>query len=284
MLPFISRWGRAVQHSHREHSGCGKAGGGVFQDEKCKDPTSATPIKSLDGALRFCPISLPRLVTMLFYRIKVFKFPCSPSFSDLFPSSRCSRLSSQRGHSTSRPTTVSRLETGLTSWPKLASATASAWAPTILQPTSTATGSAANSQQMLLPVARLALGMSRCWNPLVCFLYVCLRSLILLRASVFSGLPANIQLDVDGDRETERIYSLFSTYMTKLIKMQGQALKIMHQHPSSILHVDIHAFPVGLFPPQRPVAVSLYTMGQNRRSTLVFWSMTHRRPTKPWSW
>uniref|UniRef100_A0A667YVM8 RAS p21 protein activator 3 n=1 Tax=Myripristis murdjan TaxID=586833 RepID=A0A667YVM8_9TELE len=34
------------------------------------------------------------------------------------------------------------------------------------------------------------------------------------------GLPANIQLDVDGDRETERIYSLFSTYMTKLVKMQ----------------------------------------------------------------
>lgn len=36
-----------------------------------------------------------------------------------------------------------------------------------------------------------------------------------------SGLPANIQLDVDGDRETERIYSLFSTYMPKVIKMQG---------------------------------------------------------------
>lgn len=35
-----------------------------------------------------------------------------------------------------------------------------------------------------------------------------------------AGLPANIQLDVDGDRETERIYSLFTTYMTKLIKMQ----------------------------------------------------------------
>ncbi|MBN3281839.1 RASA3 protein, partial [Polyodon spathula] len=34
------------------------------------------------------------------------------------------------------------------------------------------------------------------------------------------GLPANIQLDVDGDRETERIYSLFSTYMSKLDKMQ----------------------------------------------------------------
>ncbi len=49
-------------------------------------------------------------------------------------------------------------------------------------------------------------------------------SLILLCVSVFSGLPANIQLDVDGDRETERIYSLFSTYMTKLIKMQGQTL------------------------------------------------------------
>ncbi|XP_013370899.1 PREDICTED: ras GTPase-activating protein 3 isoform X2 [Chinchilla lanigera] len=35
-----------------------------------------------------------------------------------------------------------------------------------------------------------------------------------------SGLPANIQLDIDGDRETERIYSLFSSYMGKLEKMQ----------------------------------------------------------------
>ncbi|XP_051557990.1 ras GTPase-activating protein 3-like isoform X1 [Myxocyprinus asiaticus] len=34
------------------------------------------------------------------------------------------------------------------------------------------------------------------------------------------ALPANIQLDVDGDRETERIYSLYSTYMSKLVKMQ----------------------------------------------------------------
>ncbi|CAB1327410.1 unnamed protein product, partial [Coregonus sp. 'balchen'] len=34
------------------------------------------------------------------------------------------------------------------------------------------------------------------------------------------GLPANIQLNVDGDREAERIYSLFSTYMNKLVNMQ----------------------------------------------------------------
>uniref|UniRef100_A0A670J2U5 RAS p21 protein activator 3 n=1 Tax=Podarcis muralis TaxID=64176 RepID=A0A670J2U5_PODMU len=34
------------------------------------------------------------------------------------------------------------------------------------------------------------------------------------------GLPANIQLDIDGDRETERIYSLFNLYMVKLEKMQ----------------------------------------------------------------
>ncbi|XP_039600599.1 ras GTPase-activating protein 3 isoform X1 [Polypterus senegalus] len=33
------------------------------------------------------------------------------------------------------------------------------------------------------------------------------------------GLPANIQLDIDGDRETERIYSLFNTYISKLEKM-----------------------------------------------------------------
>lgn len=37
---------------------------------------------------------------------------------------------------------------------------------------------------------------------------------------VFRALPDHIQLDVDGDRETERIYSLFSCYMSKLLKMQ----------------------------------------------------------------
>ncbi|KAM4046513.1 ras GTPase-activating protein 3 [Anomaloglossus baeobatrachus] len=34
------------------------------------------------------------------------------------------------------------------------------------------------------------------------------------------GLPANIQLVIDGDRETERIYSLFNIYMSKMEKMQ----------------------------------------------------------------
>ncbi|KAG7463535.1 hypothetical protein MATL_G00177580 [Megalops atlanticus] len=34
------------------------------------------------------------------------------------------------------------------------------------------------------------------------------------------GLPANIQLDIDADRESERIYTLFNTYMPKLVKMQ----------------------------------------------------------------
>lgn len=38
----------------------------------------------------------------------------------------------------------------------------------------------------------------------------------------YRGLPANIQLDIDGDRETERIYSLFNLYMPKLEKMQGE--------------------------------------------------------------
>lgn len=50
------------------------------------------------------------------------------------------------------------------------------------------------------------------------------------------GLPANIQLDVDGDRETERIYSLYSTYMSKLVKMQGE-----RETTHMIRHVGIHA-------------------------------------------
>lgn len=46
-----------------------------------------------------------------------------------------------------------------------------------------------------------------------------------------SGLPANIQLDIDGDRETERIYSLFNSYMSKLEKMQGESA--WHANPCS---------------------------------------------------
>uniref|UniRef100_A0A671PMF6 Ras GTPase-activating protein 3-like n=1 Tax=Sinocyclocheilus anshuiensis TaxID=1608454 RepID=A0A671PMF6_9TELE len=61
------------------------------------------------------------------------------------------------------------------------------------------------------------------------------------------GLPANIQLDVDGDRETERIYSLYSTYMAKLVKMQVRCI--------SVSHLSI----------QRPVAVSLCTTVLSRK-------------------
>lgn len=45
---------------------------------------------------------------------------------------------------------------------------------------------------------------------------------VLISLCLGSGLPANIQLDIDGDRETERIYSLFNSYMSKLEKMQGE--------------------------------------------------------------
>lgn len=48
VLPFTARWGSSVQHSHREHPGCREARGGVFQDEKCKDPTQQPSVKSLE--------------------------------------------------------------------------------------------------------------------------------------------------------------------------------------------------------------------------------------------
>lgn len=35
------------------------------------------------------------------------------------------------------------------------------------------------------------------------------------------GVPADIQIEIDGDRETERIYSLFAINMPKLQKMEG---------------------------------------------------------------
>lgn len=38
-----SRRGRSVQHSYRKHSGCGEAGGRVFQNEECEPPQVHDP-------------------------------------------------------------------------------------------------------------------------------------------------------------------------------------------------------------------------------------------------
>lgn len=54
---LASRWGRSVQHSHRKHPGCGEAGGGVIQDEKCKEPTLQLP-QTLWCVLNICLRSL----------------------------------------------------------------------------------------------------------------------------------------------------------------------------------------------------------------------------------
>lgn len=42
--------------------------------------------------------------------------------------------------------------------------------------------------------------------------------------SCFSTVLANLQLDIDCDRETERIFSLLSSNDTKLQKMEGKCL------------------------------------------------------------
>lgn len=139
VFPSTSRWGSSVQHSHRKHPGCREAGGGVFQNEKCKH-------RNLYEVFEHLAQLYPRAIET------------HASLSVLFPSVRCSRLFSQNGRSTSRLTTVLRHVTGLTSWPKSVSATANAWAPTILQPTSMATGSAASSQQTQPLGVRPALG------------------------------------------------------------------------------------------------------------------------------
>lgn len=114
VFPFTSRWGSSVQHSHREHLGCRKTRGGVFQDEKCKDSTS----QPLWNLLSFWVFG-PKLLQVQY-------IDCSLTSCPFFPSSRCSRLFNQSEPSTSRPTTVLRRATGSTSWPKSASATANA--------------------------------------------------------------------------------------------------------------------------------------------------------------
>ena len=39
------------------------------------------------------------------------------------------------------------------------------------------------------------------------------------------GVPADIQIDIDEDRETERIYSLFTLSLLKLQKMEGKYIR-----------------------------------------------------------
>lgn len=39
--------------------------------------------------------------------------------------------------------------------------------------------------------------------------------------SPFRDVPADTQIEIDGDRETERIYSLFTINMSKLQKLEG---------------------------------------------------------------
>ncbi|XP_069830036.1 ras GTPase-activating protein 2 isoform X2 [Dendropsophus ebraccatus] len=53
------------------------------------------------------------------------------------------------------------------------------------------------------------------------------------------GVPADVVLDIDGDRECEKIYSLFSTNMTKLQKMEEAcATMAVYQGPQE--HSDYH--------------------------------------------
>ena len=50
------------------------------------------------------------------------------------------------------------------------------------------------------------------------------------------GVPADIQIDIDEDRETERIYSLFTLSLLKLQKMEGKyIIKILlYNHDPSL--------------------------------------------------
>lgn len=127
-------------------------------------------------------------------------------------------------------------------------------------------------------------GYGKCSTSIQRYTLFLLSALIHALTSAFSGLPANIQLDIDGDRETERIYSLFSTYMTKLIKMQGRTPArglFQHEHARYCVFSVYVSRSTPCFPLQRPAEVSPCTTAQSRRSTPASSSMTPRRPTRP---
>jgi len=48
--------------------------------------------------------------------------------------------------------------------------------------------------------------------------------------SPFRDVPADTQIEIDGDRETERIYSLFTINMSKLQKLEGTQVVIQKNY------------------------------------------------------
>lgn len=215
VFPFTSRWGSSVQHSHREHPGCRKTRGGVFQDEKCKDSTSQ-PLWNLSSFWVFGP---KLLLQVQYIDCSLTSCPFLPLFQ-MFQVIQPERaLYIQANNCVEARDWIDILtKVSQCNRKRLSTYHPSAYL---------------NGHWLCCKLsADTAPGCTPCTGYVTFFQHVSsimylslfVDSLILPYASVFSGLPANIQLDVDGDRETERIYSLFSTYMTKLIKMQGQTL------------------------------------------------------------
>lgn len=50
----------------------------------------------------------------------------------------------------------------------------------------------------------------------------------------FRDVPADTQIEIDGDRETERIYSLFTINMSKLQKLEGTEIVIQKNYADII--------------------------------------------------
>lgn len=59
--------------------------------------------------------------------------------------------------------------------------------------------------------------------------FTCFQELLILitcLCSPFRDVPADTQIEIDGDRETERIYSLFTINRSKLQKLEGTQMII----------------------------------------------------------
>lgn len=263
VFPFPSRRGSSVQHSHRKHSGCRKARGRVLQDEKCKNikVTQHKIFTVLTVWYKFTPINCPHH----HHPYQMFQV-IQPERALYIQANNCVEARDWIDILTK----VSQCNRKRLSTYHPSAYLNGHWLCCKLS-ADTAPGCTPCTEYVKLP---------KCVQDSALFLH----SFFAFHSSCmcFSGLPANIQLDIDGDRETERIYSLFSTYMNKLINMQGQTpwesffpCMFNNNFFFKMFHVSLCSFL------QRPVAVSLCTTGPNKRSTPALSSTTRRRPTKP---
>lgn len=192
----LCREGGPVHHQRQEHPGGGEAGRKCLQPQKCQWLAENLNCVSDHALCDWLCVSIS----------------CC----------RCSRWSTRRSLCTCRRETAWRPASGWRCWARSAAATRDASPPSTRPTTQLEPGSAAERPTAAPPAVSPARRESP--SPQRHLLDGTHRGVLIGVPLCFSSVLANLQLDIDCDRETERIFSLLSSNDAKLQKMEGECV------------------------------------------------------------